>query len=358
MAHGDGDIDPAFALLPSALRKRIDDALDAAIDGAHDGSLPARKRRKVDPEAGPGGFVVDNVPAPGGFFPDTPAGGFLVDEPQGGGFVRDSSPQVAEGSLDGDSEGHREIPLLLIPTALQLLDLPPDDEDVLAVFRNAASGWGGRAQDGHTSEAADDGGAFVSRKDWRAVCAALLDTGREEEDAEMDEGGASGEEEAEGGSDSAEEYVESGGDSGSEFDEEDSDEYVESGARASGQRQAGGTKGKKSASTKGRGRGRRSTTSSSDGEARLSERQRRECRATFRLFFPDVEDRELDKRRIGIKDITRVAGLLKEKISAEEVSNFAQGLLAGGALTVMSFGRGRRWRCSLRSRPVLTGAWA
>jgi hypothetical protein len=65
------------------------------------------------------------------------------------------------------------IPLTLIPTALQILDLPPADEEVLAVFENAARGWGG-AQ-------VSTGEEGVSREDFRAVCAALLP---EEEDQE------------------------------------------------------------------------------------------------------------------------------------------------------------------------------
>ena len=42
------------------------------------------------------------------------------------------------GFIGTDSDG---IPLSSILKVLQSLDLPPDDEEVLAVFRNAASGW-------------------------------------------------------------------------------------------------------------------------------------------------------------------------------------------------------------------------
>ena len=67
---------------------------------------------------------------------------------------------------------HTHIPLSLIPAALQSLDLQPDDPDVLAVFQNAASGW--EASRGSAGRSQDE--LRVSRKDWRAVCAALLDT--------------------------------------------------------------------------------------------------------------------------------------------------------------------------------------
>ena len=46
---------------------------------------------------------------------------------------------------------------------------------------------------------------------------------------------------------------------------------------------------------------------------------RQDLRHTFALFFPDVSDDKLDTQRIMIKDIVRVAALLKEKITAEEV---------------------------------------
>ena len=65
--------------------------------------------------------------------------------------------------------------LLTILSALQLLDLPPDDEQVLAVFPNAASGWGG--SDRNT---ADEDALGVLRKDFFAVCAILFKPGADE----------------------------------------------------------------------------------------------------------------------------------------------------------------------------------
>jgi hypothetical protein len=54
--------------------------------------------------------------------------------------------------------------------------------------------------------------------------------------------------------------------------------------------------------------------------SQLSAKQKAECREDFARFFPDVPDAELDRQKIMIKDVTRVANLLKEKIKAEEVS--------------------------------------
>jgi hypothetical protein len=52
---------------------------------------------------------------------------------------------------------------------------------------------------------------------------------------------------------------------------------------------------------------------------RLTTRQRRDCRRAFALFFPDVEDIELDHQKIMPKDLDRVGRLIKEKLKAEEV---------------------------------------
>ena len=56
-----------------------------------------------------------------------------------------------------------------------------------------------------------------------------------------------------------------------------------------------------------------------EGLASLTNRQRRDSLAAFSLFFPDVAPEELPKQRIMIKDIVRVAKLLKEKINADDV---------------------------------------
>ena len=87
-----------------------------------------------------------------------------------GGFLPPEPSSADDGELEDDTRADA-IPFSAIPSALQALDLQPDDEDVLAVFRNAATGWenkGGSEDDAHL---------LVGRKDWRAVCAALLDVG-------------------------------------------------------------------------------------------------------------------------------------------------------------------------------------
>ncbi|KAI0658028.1 hypothetical protein C8Q70DRAFT_918680 [Cubamyces menziesii] len=310
----DDAYDPAFAALPFHLQERIDAAFDTAQLPDSDELEPTRKRRKVEhsPQPQPGGFLVDE-PAPGGFIP---------------------KPSASGGS-SSDSERRTHIPFSLIPTALQILDLAPDDEDVLSVFRNAASGWGelkrGRADENELERGSNqEDGALVSRKDWRAVCAALLDTGADDrDDVHMDEDGlvdrspTGTDRPEEAPSDSGEDYVQSdGGDSDVEVEDDSDDDYrgegggfVRSKKMKTSPKTRGGTR-----TLSGKGR----STAESDEEERgkeprgLTTRQKKECRAAFSLFFPDVTDDELDKQRIRIKDITRVAKLLKEKVTAEE----------------------------------------
>ncbi|KAL1943091.1 hypothetical protein VTO73DRAFT_4762 [Trametes versicolor] len=293
----DDELDPGYAALPQELQARIDDAFDEALKDSATDAEPAHKRRKLDHSPAPGGFI---------------AGGFIIDEPNsGGGFVPDESP-VAGGFIADAGERQTHIPFSLIPTALQFLDLQPDDEDVLAVFRNAATGWSGDGSEG------EDEDALVSRKDWRAVCAALLDSGGSDEDEDVDMSGEAAEDGLEeAASDSGEEFVQS--ESGAEESAEGSDDDYEEGGGGFVRSKAA-KKGGKVATERQAARKTRSTAVNEDGEARagLSARQKAECRAAFALFFPDVDEAELGKQRIAIKDITRVAKLLKEKVTAEE----------------------------------------
>lgn len=339
----DSETDPTFAVLPARLRRRIDRAFDTVAkqaNGARDGAGPSRKKRKLDSQTpaagadfGPGGFIVEDAPAPGGFIVDDPlAGGFIPDDSMGGGFVPSSTASTAdEDEVMAHSSEADHIPFGLIPSALQLLDLQPDDEDVLSVFRNAATGWENRHA--ARAEPQDDSHLLVSRKDWRAVCAALLDAGDggdgEDVDEEGDEENVEGyrSEEASG-----EEYVESGDEfEFGEGDEDSEDEYQEGGferSKAAGPSRRNVRATKKSVKTKKRRSLSDSSLSSLEsdddstlqkGPRRITARQKAEARRAFAMFFPDVPDESLDKQKIMIKDITRVATLLKEKLTAEEV---------------------------------------
>ncbi|PSS31023.1 hypothetical protein PHLCEN_2v2436 [Hermanssonia centrifuga] len=342
----DSETDPSFSVLPARLRRRIDRAFDNALnEAAHHSKShagPSRKKRKLDTDVSsgggfissePGGFIVDGDTAPGGFMAGGAGlgGGFVVDDTPAGGLTSESS----EDERIARRDHHTHIPFDLIPSALQVLDLQPDDEDVLSVFRNAASGWEGPQRGAPNSEAE----LLVSRKDWRAVCAALLDSPNVDEDEGPvdnkdrgeDEDGAMAELDGVEESDDGEEYEEIGDDSSEEADGSD-DEYQEGGfVQASTSKGKTNTKTATKVTTSKR-KGQRQTTSSpstseSDTDqdlaakknARITSRQRDECRRTFSLFFPDVLEKDLNQQKIMIKDISRIADLLKEKITAEEI---------------------------------------
>ncbi len=294
--------DPDIANLSKRTLKRIDDAFDRTIraraasgygysDSGDVVPPPTVRRRRgeaLNPPNSSGGG--------GGFIPESPL--------LGGGFLPDSDGDQMDVDYDAhNSSEPTHIPLTLIPTALQILDLPPADEEILAVFENAARGWGG-------AQAGEEG---VSRKDFRAVCAVLLP------DEEDQEGGSDGSE----GEDEEPEVSERQQD-GEYFEEEStlsvdehSDEYTSKGkARAKAVAKSRPT-------PRGRSHKRKrvdsTDTSDEEGPIRITARQRAECRKAFALFFPDVPGSELDSQRIMIKDIVRVADLLREKVKAEEV---------------------------------------
>jgi hypothetical protein len=189
------------------------------------------------------------------------------------------------------------IPLKRIPAALQMLDLPPTDQEVLEIFRNAAGGWGGSK---------DNEG--VSLKDWRSVCAILL-ANRNSDDSSIEK-------------DTIEDDSPLYGGTSSDLTEEN-DNYAAN-SSTSGSEYSGAASAKKPSPPKKRGQGgkskkKRLQLKDPSEPITLTRRQKQACREAFSLFFPDVKDEDLASQRIMIKDIVRVAELLKEKITAEEV---------------------------------------
>jgi len=268
--------DPGFTALSTRLCRRIDNAFDSAAGTASKSSNHSRKRHKPNP-AQSNGFATMEDTSPGGFLIED-AGDFLLEEYEG------STP----------SPNPVSIPLSSVPAALRLLGLP-DDEDVLSVFRNAASGWG----------ASLDGSSNVSREDWQAVCAALLeaeDGGGSDDDlpsAHSEMAAVSGEED-DGGPDSDEYRMSVDGDT-SEPEASD-EEYQDDRPALRKPRHSS-----------------KLVPSARLDASQLSTKQKADCREDFARFFPDVPDTELDRQKIMIKDVTRVENLLKEKIKAEEI---------------------------------------
>ncbi|KAI9458863.1 hypothetical protein BJY52DRAFT_400764 [Lactarius psammicola] len=305
------DDDAGFLSLAPNLRSRIDNAFHTASASDQRGSST---------------FIV-------GLTHDAP-GGFLLDDDDNmaGGFLPPSPPAVVGGSgneREGD-ERPSYIPLSRIPHALQLLDLSPDDEEVLAVFRNAATGWeddhisaSRSTRRGHstvaTSEESDETEECVSLRDWRAVCAALMDDGADEEGAK--EGG------------DADVDDENAGDidqnSSSESSCESSDEYRDTEAMAKSRKRprkstSTSTAGHK-ATRKARPRKTQSTTPrrgdsvSASAAMEITPRQRRECLQAFLLFFPGVPEDVAKLRRLGVRELSTAATVLNEKIKTEEM---------------------------------------
>ena len=258
MSSADNEDDPSFVILSARLRRRIDRAFDS-------GTQLQQSRFEV------------------------PAGGFIVEESEAGPSQYEAGGFIVEDLSSNSFGAQSHIPLSEIPRALNLLDLFPDD-DIMGVFKNAATGWG--AQSAH-----NDG---VSRKDWRAVCAALLEGERVDGSDEADE---DIEVDADSGPDSDEYQME---ELSGDTEESSSDEYEEpnTATRAKKVQKAPRTPTKS-----------RETVIS----RQLTESQKARCRQEFSRFFPHVSDNELDHQRIMIKDITRVAGLLKENLKTEEV---------------------------------------
>jgi hypothetical protein len=242
----------------------------------------------------------------GGFIPPSPpaAGGFIVEDDSG-------EPQRNTESDDATTY----IPLGMIPSALQMLDLPPADEEVLEVFRNAAGGWDG----------SNDGQQGVTRKDWKSVCSILLSQQEQPRASSGDEimRDETQPDEESSVEESDEEYREpeqngwvKGQQSGDE--DEDEDEYNRPSKQAADRKGKG--KARPSAhAPRGKKRRRDSFEDDEDVPKSMTRRQKAACREAFALFFPDVEDKDLDSQRIMIKDIVRVSEMVKVRLTAEDV---------------------------------------
>lgn len=170
---------------------------------------------------------------------------------------------------------------------------------MLSIFENAASGWSGK-------EVGEEQG--VDRKDWRAVCAILFadprDTGIPSDNPLTSEG-EDEEDVEEADEDSDDDVYESD----QEDEDEDGSDYGKPGPSKRSTRKTRQTKS-----------GVDSDDDRPQGPQPLSQRQRRECRRTYALFFPDVPSEDLPKQRLLLKDLARVARSVNEKLTTEEVS--------------------------------------
>lgn len=301
----------------STLQSRIDDAFYSALSNA--------SSRPVPTNDAPGGFVLDN------------------DDELPGGFLPPSPPAIAlEGRVGSEDDQSSYIPLSRIPYALQLLDLPPDDEEVLSVFHNAATGWGDDQPSSRrairersstvTSDDNDIAEERVSLRDWRAVCNALMDDAGDDEDNIEGSGiDDDGDPDVAGKCPSSELEESSGG---------SSDEYritnnrPRKGSRKSASAAVPGSTRKTRAKKTQSGAARRRSSPSRTTDADITSRQRRECLRTFLLFFPGVPEEVAKRRRLGVREVNAAATVLNERIKTEEVCPLTLGCCTIGRMTV------------------------
>ncbi|KAF7298045.1 hypothetical protein HMN09_01025800 [Mycena chlorophos] len=247
-----------FSSLPAYLRRKIDNAFESCV-------LVPSSASAIEVDSG-AGFI-------GG------AGGFLTEEDEGAAT---------------------QIPLSAIPSALQRLDLPPDDDAVLNVFKNAATGWTSATNEPTSSQGKE---LFVSREDWRSVCAVLFEH-HAEEYAETGSEGKPDNVDEEEGEDAYEEMEE---------DESDSDEYMDE------DEELGPSATRRRRPATRRRRASSSSSSHSDAPKKLTARQRKTCLETYALFFPDVSPDDLPNQRVMIKDVQRLTQLIGDKLKSEEI---------------------------------------
>lgn len=286
--------DDVFESIPRVLQRQI----DAAFTQTYNDHFPSTSSG--------GGFLPPSPSGGGGFLP--PSGGFLIDD---------------------DDDGPTHLPLRLVPHALQLLDLPPDDNEVLGVLANAASGW--QSPNVHPSAALPSGTdtdeQWVARADWRAVCAVLLE-GAEDDDIEGPRSSSPGRSSL-GGAPDAYDDVDMSSLSDLSADDASSDEFrlVPSPKSKSKSRAKG--KAHTSSSPPPTRRTRRGALASSNANSTApTARQKSTALEAFALFFPELtaDDPALPTSRIRVAEIQRAAGVLREKIKAEEVrANVVEG---------------------------------
>ncbi|EAU81347.1 hypothetical protein CC1G_11604 [Coprinopsis cinerea okayama7 len=206
----------------------------------------------------------------------------------GAGFiVEDATPNV---------DAQSQIPLDLVPETLEYLNLPPNDPEVLYVFKNAAEGW-----KGPNDISANTPKLGVSLEDWRSVCAILLENDEDEEMMDEDDEG-----------DDSDVYKEPSSPSEDGGDNDDDDEDFELGPRVRRTRRTT------------RRSSRSSSPSFSSTPNKLTKAQEQSALDTYGLFFPTVPLSSLKDQKLLIADIQRVATLLKEKLKAEEIINMLE----------------------------------
>lgn len=294
--------DADIAALPKETLHRIDHAFDRAVTefSSEVSEGPPHKRQRKFQEQSSSKLPDDR----------------LQENDTGGGFLlEDSDSQVIRQSEHKDVELDMDmlIPFSAIPRALQILELPPDDSEILNVLSNAASGWHAGSNQVNNSE------SFVTRRDWRAVCAVLLAPIQGEDDQ------VHLEDQRRTSIDGSALSSLSSESEGAYDDESSEDEYVPD--KDIGKNKSN-TLYKKSIHKQ-----KRSITSreigspGADRELSIMESQRRNALDAFSLFFSaassdsdNTKTTELKDRVLNSEHLMKAAQILKERISPDEVN--------------------------------------
>ena len=251
---------------------------------------------------GGGGFMEEE----GGFAADDDGGGFLPNGPgQGDGdFGTDDTDTPARADeVELEIAGSKRIPLSVLPSLLASLGLPNDD-DVLSVFRSSASGWDVEDGDSHRRKRDDEVELGVEKKDFRAVCAALM--GPDESAA-----GASG-----GSGNEDEEDVYRMPSDGSSLSSVSDSEY-DAGPGAGPSR----VKGRRSGSPKARTSTRRSRkVLEVNDRAKLSSRQKEVVQDIWDMLKPKAKDGGRGSHILGRDDLKHWVRTLGEMWTEDEVN--------------------------------------
>ncbi|AFR97466.2 hypothetical protein C343_05607 [Cryptococcus neoformans C23] len=276
-----------------------------------------------------GGFVIDDDA--GGFVPDNDQGGFLSED-DAGGFVADDGYQdrvASENSKNPKQHSHchcspqtsnKLVPLYLLPTLLTSLGLP-SDEDVLEVFRASAMGWD-ESSNKRGLDTEDTAG--VELKDFRAVCAALMDPDDGEEGKDVELGSDDDDD-----NDNEDAFQPSGTESALTSLSESSYGGTPSKSRSK-------TAGNKSRKTRVKGKGK------IEGQTNLSSNQRAMVKDIWEMLKPSEKQKRFGADILGRNEVKELVRTLGEMWSDEEITDMVTLFSSqheGRGLTFEDFGR-------------------
>lgn len=188
----DPELDADFLALSRRQRREVDRAYDRAlrdVGGRGGRGGTGRKKRKVDSKSTMvdegGGFVVDDEDVEMGDGGGGGGGGFIPDEEDGSDIISDHPGATTTTTTTTASSPHL-LPLSALPATIESLGLEWDT-DVLAVFQSQSM----------------DQSTGATKRDFRAVCAAMMEV---EQEGEVDEEQVGGDDEFDMDDDSEDEY--------------------------------------------------------------------------------------------------------------------------------------------------------